>query len=200
MSFVIEPVTNGDMARAVDSIREEVFGREHRLNVLVLRRYRPADTVTLLARAESGNEPVATLTAVNTSGDSTLHSQFGLRFPEDARVARYTQMAVLRKYRGMNLPLRLMLEARRRFIIPNGFEYTWFLFDAVRARNSCFAEMLGFRAGSRTFQTEYGSSRVLVRDEAEPIAGRLDRRLETHLGVSPALPIPATTSRAVTAA
>jgi hypothetical protein len=85
--------------------------------------------------------------------------------PPDSRVARYTQLAVLRPYRGMNIPLQLVAEARRRFVVPEGFDYTWLLYNAQHARSSSFCSQLNFEASAAVFDTEYGPSRVLTRSE-----------------------------------
>jgi hypothetical protein len=94
-------------------------------------------------------------------------------------VARYTQLAVLKPYRGLNLPVRLILEAHRTFVRPKEIRYTWLLFDAARARTSSLCQLLGFSASSRRFLTEYGCSRALTRDESTMQARSCDRTAQS---------------------
>jgi hypothetical protein len=81
-------------------------------------------------------------------------------------------MAVLKPYRGLNLPLYMLLEANRLYIAPGNFKYTWLLFQGERAISSKFCTMLGFSASSKLVHPEQGPSRVLMRDE---------RSRETHV-------------------
>jgi hypothetical protein len=181
LNFVIEPVTNAAMPNEADRIRQEVFEREWSLQLPPLPDYDETRMLTLVARTESNNEPVAALTAVETTNNPELHDSLGLSFEEGVRVARYTRMAVLKPYRGMNIPVRLILEARRRFIIPGRFGYTWLLFEASRAKSSSFCKLLGFHANPQAFHTEYGYSRVLMRNEIEGLADLRDRETEQYL-------------------
>src|SRR6267142_5977516 len=73
-------------------------------------------------------------------------------------------MAVLKPYRGLNLPLYLLLEARRLFVVGN-FTHTWLLFRADRAIASRFCRMLDFSASAPIVQGEEGPCRVLLRAE-----------------------------------
>jgi hypothetical protein len=118
---------------------------------------------------------------VETTGNKGLHRRFGIAFYEGTQVARYTQLAVLKPFRGMKIPAQLILEARRRFVAPRRFAYTWLLFDADHAKGSSLCTVLGFKADSRTIQTEYGSSRVLVRDETGLAAEQWDRNAANYL-------------------
>jgi hypothetical protein len=79
--------------------------------------------------------------------------------------ARYTQLAVAPAYRGLNIPMALLREAHVRFVRPGGFDYTWLLFPADRAASSSLCRHLPFGSGARIVSTEYGRSRVLVRNE-----------------------------------
>ena len=110
---------------------------------------------------------MAVLTVVDTTGDAMLHERFGLPFSMQHRTARYTQLAVLNPYRGLDIPLQLITEGQRLFVTPGGFEHTWLLFNAERAARSSFCRRLGFQAGSRTYRSEYGRVRVLARDERQ---------------------------------
>jgi hypothetical protein len=163
--IVIEPVNDSRAEAAAARIRKEVFEREWKIRVPRLQGEAFADSLTLIARIDSQPEPVAVVTVIETTGDHELHGRFGLDFPEDTRVARYTQLAVLKPWRGLNIPIQLVAEARRRFVIPEGIHYTWLLFNADRARSSSFCSELGFHSGGDAFDTEYGRSRVLLRSE-----------------------------------
>jgi hypothetical protein len=127
-----------------------------------------ADSLTLIARSRCGGEPVAVLTVIETTNDRELHRRLRLRFPADARIARYTQMAVLKPYRGLNLPVRMVAEAHRQFVVPRRIGHTWLVFNADRAASSSFCRLLGFRPAPGTVSTEYGCSRVLIHNEKVP--------------------------------
>ena len=181
MSIGIETVVDAANEAAVARIREEVFGQDLQLMLPNLRAYNAGQIMTLIAKSVETNEPVAALSVVETTGNQKLHRRFGLPFSESARAARYTQMAVRKPFRRMNIPARLILEARRRFIVPRQVACAWLLFEADHARNSCLCTLLGFKAGSQKIQTEYGSSRVLFRDEASPSALQWDRKATDYL-------------------
>jgi hypothetical protein len=170
MKFVIEPVTDTLAAARAAYIREEVFGREWNLRVPPVAARNGCEMLTLIARPESQSEPAAVLTVIETTGNQDLHRSLGLMFHERTRIARYMQLAVLKQYRGLNLPVHLVLEARSQFVAPKRIDYTWMLFDAERAQSSSFCRLLGFRASSETFYTEYGCSRVLLRNDALAMA------------------------------
>ena len=182
MNFVIEPVKDALAAARATYVREEVFGREWKLQVPPLPASHSAGMLTLIARPESQFEPVAVLTVMETTGDQELHRRLGLAFDEGARIARYTQLAVLKPYRGLNLPVQLVLAARRQFVVPRHIDYTWLLFDAERAGSSSFCKLLGFRASLETFDTEYGCSRVLIRKDGAAITGVNGWRAQDSLG------------------
>ncbi len=173
MTFVIEPVTDSLASARAAYVREEVFEREWNVCVPLLPPRDDPGMLTLIARPESQSEPAAALTVLETTGDHDLHRRLGLVFPESARVARYTQLAVLKQYRGLNIPVQLVREARRRFVVPRGISYTWLLFDAERARSSSLCRRLGFRASPGTFNTEYGCSRVLSRNDGAAVRSPL---------------------------
>jgi hypothetical protein len=85
-------------------------------------------------------------------------------------------LAVLRSFRGRNVPLMMALEAHRHFIAPGGYDYTWLLFDAERAPGSFLSRWLGFTPRADIFVSEYGRRCPLVRDErAEESAAALRR-------------------------
>src|ERR1035438_10847159 len=115
IDYTGSPEAAGDALR----IRKEVFCGEWKLTLPSLSDGDPDRQLTLVAYSASGNRPLAALTVMDTTKDEQLHSRIRLAFSSGVRVARYTQLAVLQPYRGMNLPIQLILEARRRFIVPN---------------------------------------------------------------------------------
>jgi len=74
----------------------------------------------------------------------------------------------------------LMLEAHRRFVTPHQFDYTWLLFDAERAGVTFMCKRLGFSV-TEAFDTDYGRSRALVRDERALSSKRAIRQAEEYL-------------------
>lgn len=181
MEITIEPVVNIEDEVAMFRIREQVFKREMDIPLARLTALDNPGSFHLLARVGLDGDAVAALSVVDTSGDHELHEGYGLKFPSLARAARYTQLAVLRPYRGMNVPLMLMLEAHRRCVAPGGFDYTWLLFDAQRAASSLMCKWLAFAASERTFASEYGHSRALLRDERAPKSQHAIRRTEQYV-------------------
>jgi hypothetical protein len=170
MNITIESANDAKALRAASSVREEVFGKHCYRRLPQIERYDPAHILTMIARLGYTNEPIAALSVVETTGDAALHSALKLPFPDGIRVARYTQLAVLKAYRGLRLPAHMISEARRRFVLPNHILYTWLLCEASTARSSSFCRELGFKCSDRTFATEYGSSRVLLRIETDDAA------------------------------
>jgi hypothetical protein len=118
---------------------------------------------------------------VDTSDQHQLHESLGLRFDPQARVARFTHLAVLKPYRGKNIPLAMMLEAHRSLIIPGQFDNTWLLFDVEKAANSFLSRQLGFTLLPQTFVSEYGGRCPLVRNERSREAARAIRHAESYL-------------------
>lgn len=161
--LVIETAADAGMAAAVVSLRREVFEREWNTRVPDL----PSSgmAVTFVAVPAGLSRPVAALTVLETTGHDELHGQFALTYPNGARVARYTQLAVLKPYRGLGLPFSLIAESRRRFVVPEGFHYTWLLYDAHRAERSTICHKLVFEVSGKVFNTDHGLCRVLSRTE-----------------------------------
>jgi GNAT superfamily N-acetyltransferase len=164
MKILIESVGPETQAAAA-RIRNLVFEREWHCAMEDPGAGPDHKALHLIARCGSTREPVATLSVVETTGDERLHAGFDLDFRQRERVARYTQLAVLPTHRGLNIPHLLMLEARRRCVIPQRFQHTWLLLPAARARSSRFPELFGFRVSSRVFDTVSGPVCVLVRHE-----------------------------------
>jgi hypothetical protein len=182
MEIVIKPATGADDRDAMFRIRQEVFEREWGIALAQLRAYDGTSALHLLALVEPGEYPVATLTVVDTSGDQQLHESYGLSFAPQTRAARYTQLAVLKPYRGVDIPVRMILEAHHRFVVPGQFDYTWLLFDARRAASSSLCQWLAFSASEKAFASEYGFSRSLVRDESAARCKQAIRRVERYFG------------------
>lgn len=122
---------------------------------------------------------MGTLSVVDTTGDSELHAKYGLSFDRGTRTARLTQLAVLKPYRGLKIPLKLIFEAYRRFVWTRGFDVTWLIFDAATAQSSLYCSILDYEMSSGVFTAEYGKIRVLLRSEG---AGVRPFRRETDRG------------------
>jgi len=181
MKIMIETVTSDEDESAMRRIRRDIFEREMGIT-LAPPEVQDKNAVThLLARARPGREPVGTLSVIDTSGDQRLHTSFGLKFEPHARVARYMHLAVLKPYRGMNIPLMMMLEAYRRIIIPHRYDYTWLLFDVKRASTSFLRRQLGFTPTADTFISAYGCRCPLLRDERTPQAVEVIAQVEQYL-------------------
>jgi hypothetical protein len=181
MKIITNQVTTDEDIAAMVWIRQQVFEREMGIKLGPATVPNNGNIAQLLACAEPGKEPVGTLSVIDTSGDRQLHVGFGLKFEPDARVARYMHLAVLKPYRGMNIPLMMMLEAHRRIIIPRRFDYTWLLFDVERASTSFLCQRLGFTPAADTFVSEYGCRCPLVRDERRPQARESIGQAEAYL-------------------
>jgi GNAT superfamily N-acetyltransferase len=167
MELWIETVTDSRGTAASAELCSRVFEYELGLNSGLA--VDPLRGQALLARLQPNGKPVGTLTVLDTSGDRDLHAKYGLTFRDSDKVARYTRLAVLSPYRGMGISLRLMREARRRFVLPERFDYTWLLFDAERAASSTWNVLLDFIPGDTVFETPWGRTRVMVK--REPQAG-----------------------------
>lgn len=181
MKIIIERVASEHDEAAMRHIRGEIFEREIGIKLAPPEVQDRNSIAHLLARMQTSREPVGTLSVIDTSGDQELHAACGLRFEPQARVARFMHLAVLKPYRGMNVPLMMMLEAYRRIIIPQRFDYTWLLFDVERAATSFLCQRLGFTPTPDTFISEYGCRCPLVRDERAPQAMKIIEQAERYL-------------------
>jgi len=161
MDIFIERVRDEEQQRAAAAIRRTVFENELGLPRAVVDERRKV--FELIAYAAPQATVCATLMALETSGDDALHASYRLGFDRYARVIRYAQLAVLKKWRGRAIPLLLLREAMR-ITAAAGFRYMWLLFDAERAARSSFRKVLGFHVGIETFATSSGISRVLMLD------------------------------------
>jgi hypothetical protein len=181
MRIIIEAVTGNYGEAAVQRIRRQVFEREMGLKLPELGTWDSDRVLHLLARTEEDGDPFATLSIVDTSGDQDLTDKYGLDFATGKLTARYTQLAVLKAYRGMSIPLMMIMEGHRRFVAPRQIDYTWLLFDAGRAAESSMCRLLSFVPSERVLESEYGSSRALVRHEMTPRSIAANREVEEFL-------------------
>jgi hypothetical protein len=181
MKIKLEAVTNLEREAEAARVRREVFGTDWAIELSRTAANDFTRPNQVIARVSPGDEVVATVTILDTTGNSALHQEYGLPFGAFDRVARYTHMAVLKPYRGLNLPLYMLLEARQLYVIPGGFSYTWLLFQADRAISSKFCTMLGFSASTRVVRGEQGRCRILMRDEKSHEAQVADMHTRSFL-------------------
>lgn len=181
MEIMVEQVTTETDIDVVRRIQEQVFERELGIKLAFSGSSENGRATYLLARVGRDNKPVGSLCVLDTSNHDELHESFGLKFEPQARVARYTHLAVLKPYRGMNIPLAMMIEAHRSVIVPRQFDYTWLLFDVERAAKSFLSARLGFKPLPETFVSEYGRRCPLVRDERAPRSSQAIRQAEACL-------------------
>lgn len=182
--MIIEMATSNEDLLAMRRIRQRVFEDEMGLTLPPLNAPEGPAAAHVIARVELTGEPVAALTVMDTTNEAGLCEQYGLCLRPDARTARYMQLAVSRPYRGMNLPLMLILEAHYRFVAPGEFTHTWLLFDAERAANSSLCARLGFSASERAFHSQFGIRRILVRDERSAHCEQALRRTQQYLAAA----------------
>jgi len=181
MKIRIEAALNLEQKAQAAQVRREVFRTECVEELCRLAPTRLSRGRQLIARLVPEGRVVATLTVVETTGDRALHAKNGLSFGNSDRVARYTQMAVMPSHRGLNLPLYLLLEARRLYIEAGGLTHTWLLMPAGRAATSKLSTMLDFSASQQTVAGDQGPSRVLLRDETASAALFADMRTRSFL-------------------
>src|ERR1051325_9452680 len=179
MDIVIEEIASSEDVAAMFEVWKQVFERE--MGITLPQDSAPGNISHWLARLKQSREAVGTLTVVDTSGRHQLHDSLGLGFDPQARVARFTHLAVLKPFRGLNIPLALILEAHRSVIVPGQFDYTWLLFDVEKAADSFLARQLGFTLLPQTFVSEYGCRCPLVRHERTHGAARAIRTAESYL-------------------
>jgi hypothetical protein len=179
MDTIIKQIASNEDVAEMLEVWQQVFERE--MGITLPRDSSPGNISHWLARSEQNGKPVGTLSVVDTSGQHHLHDSLGLGFDPQARVARFTHLAVLKPYRGRTIPLAMMLEAHRNVIVPGQFDHTWLLFDVERAANSFLSLQLGFKMLPQTFVSEYGCRCPLVRNERTPEAMRTIQDAELHL-------------------
>jgi len=179
MDIVIEQITSNEDLTAMLEVWQQVFERE--MGIVLPHEAASSHISHWLARLGQSGEPVGTLSVADTTGEHQLHDSLGLRFDPQTRVARFTHLAVLKPYRGRNIPLAMMLEAHQTMIVPGEFDYTWLLFDVEKAINSFLSRQLGFTLLPQTFVSEYGCRCPLVRNERTAQSQRFIRDARIHL-------------------
>lgn len=179
MDILIKKIESSEDDTAMLEVWKQVFERE--MGIVLPHDVASSNTSHWLARLERSREPVGTLSVVDTSDQHELHDSLALGFDPGARVARFTHLAVLKRYRGRNIPLAMMLEAHRSVIVPRQFDYTWLLFDVEQATRSFLSRQLGFKPLPQTFVSEYGCRCPLVREEHTPEAELIIQHAERYL-------------------
>src|SRR5215510_16025806 len=116
MDIVIAQIQNGEDVAAMLEVWKEVFERE--MGIMLPPDATSGNVSHWLARLKHSREPVGTLSVIDTTGQHQLHDSLGLGFDPQARVARFTHLAVIKPFRGINIPLAMMLEAHRSVIVP----------------------------------------------------------------------------------
>jgi hypothetical protein len=186
MDIVIEQITSSEDVTAMLEVWQQVFERE--MGIMLPHEAASSHISHWLARLGSSREPVGTLSVADTTGQQQLHHSLGLGFDPQTRVARFTHLAVLKPYRGQNIPLAMMLEAHQRTIVPGEFDHTWLLFDVEKAAKSFLSRQLGFTVLPQTFVSEYGCRCPLVRNERTYEAAVAIRQAELYLKHRNAIP------------
>ena len=165
----IEAVTTKEQWAAVSKIRTQVFIQERGFLFTPLLP-EPGERGVWHFLASNKQDPIATLSVVDTTQDRELHERCGLSFGITDRPARYTQSAILRPYRNRGLLKALIENAQSRVIRPNRFTVEWLLYPAARARSSKLIQELGFRTEGPVLNTEFGSCHVLMHREVRFVA------------------------------
>jgi hypothetical protein len=179
MDIVIKQTGSNEDVAEMFEVWEQVFERE--MGVMLPRDSAPGSISHWLARSALSRKVVGTLSVVDTSDQHQLHESLGLGFDRQARVARFTHLAVLKPYRGRRIPLAMMLEAHRSLIAPGQFDHTWLLFDVEKVTRSFLTQQLGFKPLPQTFISEYGCRCPLVREEHTPEAELFIQQAEQYL-------------------
>ena len=149
---------------AIEYLEDQVFRKEMRVR---LPQFQPngSPMLRLLARLKPNDDVAGTLTIVETTDNHYLHQRCHLPALPGQRIARYTRLAVLPHHRGRGLAIRLMLEAHKHWVVPNGIDETWLLLDNRRAPHSLIGSVLGFSCGDAPIRSEYGMCRLMSRNE-----------------------------------
>lgn len=129
------------------------------------------ERLSILAYASEESSPVGCLTVVDTSEDLLSRRLYGV--PDSAgSSAFYGDLAVLREYRGLSIPVRLLFEAQRLFVRPRGIQSTWLLYPEGRLDSSRLRRILGYEVLPRVIQMNGLRAGVLYR--REPSASEQD--------------------------
>lgn len=188
----IEVVHTNQQWAEMSSIRTQVFSTEYGYPFSPLPGVGKSGFWHVLAR--DNHDAIGTLSVMDTTGNRQVHQRHRLSFGEKERVARYTQLAILKPYRKRGIFEMLIETAQRTVIRPHGFTVEWLLYPAARAHSCKLTRCLGFTAETPTLATEFGECRVLVRRESsllqvsgtqEPFSAVENCRLEVQ-GEAPA--------------
>jgi GNAT superfamily N-acetyltransferase len=164
MNIHINPAETIHQWTTVFKIRTQVFTNEWGFSFDPLPGPGAQGVWHFLASDDRGHG-IATLSIVDTTLDLDLHQRYHMRFPQDDRVARYAQLAVLRPYRGLGIPEQMIQVSQSHVIHPESFDYGWLLFPAGRTADSQLTKSLDFKAHPAVLTTEFGACQVLIRDE-----------------------------------
>ena len=156
----IETVTTWQQWVAVSKIRTQVFTEEHGFSFTPLPE--PGEKGVWHFLAADKEDPIGTLSVIDTTHDRQLHERCRLSFGVNDRVARYAQLAILKSYRNRGILKMLIENAQSRVIRPNGFVLEWLLYPAVHAQSSMLIQELGFKAQGTVLNTEFGRCHVLI--------------------------------------
>lgn len=164
--FTIRPACGVGDLTDLAGLHEAVFRRE--LNVFA--RSGPlidpvGSVMHFIARDQETGEAAGAMTVVDTTADAQSIAAYRLPVDASATTAFYTCLAILPEYRGLNLPVRLMFEARRVFVEPRGIRYTWLLFEEDRVSSTRLCSILKYRPLSGAVTDRGRSCRVLFREE-----------------------------------
>jgi len=160
----IELATTNQQWAEMLGIRTQVFTIEQGFSFRPLPG--PGETGVWHFLVRDNHNTIGTLSVVDTTGDRQVHQRYRLRFAEHDRVARYSQLAVLRPYRKRGIFKMLIDTAQSTVIRPNGFAVGWLLYTAAHARSSMLTQCLGFTVQEPLLATEFGSFHALIRRES----------------------------------
>jgi GNAT superfamily N-acetyltransferase len=171
IQFTVRPVSTPADQRELSSLHRAIVQREFGGPPPAAFLHDPAASIMhLIARAGGDDGPVVgSLTVVETSHDTLARRAFDLPVPLGASSAFYTCVAVLPEYRGLCVPIRLLLEARRNFVDPRGIQYTWLLYDADRADSTRLCRIMKYRALAGVIHDLGRPCRVLLREEPSAV-------------------------------
>jgi hypothetical protein len=167
MQFTVRPVTTPADQRELTSLHRAILQGEFGGSPPAPFLHDPGGSVMhFIARAGGDDGPVVgSLTVVETSHDEVARRAFSLPVPTGVSSAFYTCVAVLPEYRGLCVPVRLLLEARMRFVEPRNIRYTWLLYDAARTDSTRLCRILNYRPLPGVVNDLGRPCRVLIREE-----------------------------------
>lgn len=163
MNIRIEAVTTHRQWTETSGIRTQIFTIECGFPFRPLPG--PGETGVWHFLARDKHDAVGTLSVVDTTGDQDVHQRYRLSFGANNRVARYSQLAILTRYRKRGIMEKLIEAAQSTVIRPNGFAAGWLLYPAVHARSSRRIQSLGFTAETLLLATEFGNCHAWIRRE-----------------------------------